>query len=208
MERMKGQKRTLAFYARIFLALVMLAGILLAGHGAYMKSKAALAQVLLAHAFDARLAGDVKARPWPWADFTIAAKIEAPRLARSAIVIAGATGQAMAFGPGQMLNTPEPGEEGTSVIAAHRDTHFAWLKDVAVGDTIRLTNAEGRVMEFQVTGTRIAKWNNSGVNAQAYGKHLALVTCWPFDAKVRGDLRYIVETDLKVPASTAKLAGL
>jgi sortase A len=192
--------------ARIVLALIFLTGLAIAGHGAYIKAKAALSQVLLARAFDARLAGDINSKPWPWADFTIAGKIEAPRIAQSAIVIAGASGQAMAFGPGHMLNTPEPGEEGTAVIAAHRDTHFAWLKDVAVGDAIRLTNPDGKVLEFTVTGTRIAKWNDSGVNAHAYGKHMDLITCWPFDSKFHGDLRYIVETDLRT--TNPRLAGL
>ena len=39
----------------------MLAGAGLAGHGAYMKAKAALSQVLLEHAFEERLKGDAAA---------------------------------------------------------------------------------------------------------------------------------------------------
>jgi sortase A len=174
----------------------MLTGVAIAGHGAYMKAKSALSQVLLADAFDERLKGDANAKPWPWADFTLAARIEAPRLHRSQIVISGASGEAMAFGPGHMTNTPDAGREGTAVFAAHRDTHFAWLRDVVVGDTIRVTNPDGKLLDFKVTGTRVAKWNDSGINPHAFGKHLALVTCWPLDAKTRGDLRYIVETVL------------
>ena len=192
---------------RALLMLAMLAGVMLAGHGVYMKAKAALSQVLLARAFDERLKGDPDARPWPWADFTIAGRIDAPRIGRSAIVISGVSGEAMAFGPGHMPNTPDPGEDGTSVIAAHRDSHFAWLRDVAVGDTIRITNPDGKGLDFRVTATRIAKWNDSGINAHAYGKHLALVTCWPFDAKFHGDLRYIVETELISPGAR-RMAGL
>ncbi|MDB5525316.1 MAG: sortase, marine proteobacterial type [Rhizobium sp.] len=194
--------------AKALLALIMLTGVILASHGVYMKAKSALSQVLLARAFDERLKGDVNAKPWPWADFTIAARIEAPRIARSAIVIAGASGEAMAFGPGHMLDTPNPGEEGTAVIAAHRDTHFAWLKDLATGDAIRVTNPDGKVLEFQVTGMRIAKWNDSGINAHAYGKHMALITCWPFDSKFHGDLRYIVETELRKTDTAASLRGV
>jgi sortase A len=164
-----------------------------------MKAKSALSQVLLAGAFDDRLKGNTNARPWPWADFTLAARIEAPRLNRSQIVISGASGEAMAFGPGHMTNTPDAGAEGTAIFAAHRDTHFAWLKELVVGDTIRVTNPQGKLLEFSVTGTRVAKWNDSGINPHALGRHLALVTCWPFDAKMRGDLRYIVETELTQP---------
>jgi len=202
--RMRGSIRGL----RTVLALVMLGGLALAGHGLYMKAKASLSQVLLARAFDDRLAGNAHARPWPWADFTLAAKIEAPKLHRSNIVLAGVTGEAMAFGPGHMLNTPNPGEEGTAVIAAHRDSHFAWLGDVAIGDTIRVTRQDGKVLDFNVTGTRVARWNDSGINPHAFGKHMALVTCWPLDGKFRGDLRYIVETELADTGTPARIAGL
>ena len=187
------------------LVLIMLAGLALAGHGLYMQAKAALSQVLLARAFDERLAGNAEARPWPWADFTLAGRIEAPRIQRANIVLAGVTGEALAFGPGLMPNLPVPGQQGTAVIAAHRDSHFAWLKQVIAGDTIRIINPDGRRLDFVVTGTRIAKWNDSGINPHAYGRHLALVTCFPFDARTHGDLRYIVETVLKqdLPATVA-----
>ena len=33
----------------------------------------------------------------------------------------------MAFGPGHVERTAEPGGAGTAVYAAHRDTHFAFL---------------------------------------------------------------------------------
>lgn len=193
---------------KALLFLLLAAGITFAGHGIYIKAKSALSQVLLAQAFDERLAGKIDAKPWPWADFTLAARIEAPRLNRSQIVISGASGEAMAFGPGHMTNTPEAGRQGTSVFAAHRDTHFAWLHDVVIGDEIRITNARGERLDFKVTGTRVARWNDSGINPNAFGKHLALVTCWPFDAKTRGDLRYIVETALVEPTARPHLAGL
>ena len=194
--------------AKAVLTLLFAAGLSFAGHGAYIKAKAALSQILLAEAFEARLKGDTNARPWPWADFTLAARIEVPRLHHSQIVLSGASGEAMAFGPGHMTNTPDPGAEGTAVFAAHRDTHFAWLRDVVAGDIVRVTDSGGKTLEFSVTGTRVAKWNDSGINPQAFGRHLALVTCWPFDAKTHGDLRYIVETTLVQEAEPRPIVRL
>ena len=202
------QRGELRQATKALLFLLLAAGITFAGHGIYIKAKSALSQVLLAQAFDERLAGRIDAKPWPWADFTLAARIEAPRLKRSQIVISGSSGEAMAFGPGHMTNTPEAGKEGTSVFAAHRDTHFAWLRDLVIGDEIHITNVRGESLSFKVTGTRVAKWNDSGINPNAFGKHLALVTCWPFDAKTRGDLRYIVETVRVEPTAHPHLAGL
>ncbi|MCO6185490.1 class GN sortase [Rhizobium sp. L1K21] len=180
----------------IVLALVGIAGTALICSGLYIKAKARLSQYLLQQSFAARLAGDTDARPWPWADFTVAARISVPRLNISEIVLEGATGQTLAFGPALVNGTPEPGAPGTSVIAAHRDTHFAWLKDLQVGDLINVETPDGIDRTFRVNGSRVADWENNGINAAAFGTHLALATCWPFDAKTRGPLRYILDAEL------------
>ena len=76
----------------------------------------------------ARRAGENGVRPWPWADITPVAVLEVPRLGERSIVLEGASGQAMAFGPGHMINTPPIGARGTAVVAAHRDTQFRYLR--------------------------------------------------------------------------------
>lgn len=163
--------------------------------GFYMKGKAELSQVLLKRAFAAELRGE-DAKPWPWADFTTEAEVSAPRLGKTAIVLAGATGEALAFGPAWLSNTPQPGEEGTSVIAAHRDTHFRWLKDVRPGDDIEIKRRDGALLTFKATDARVARWDESGIDAASDGRRLVLTTCWPFDATERGPMRYIVEAEL------------
>src|SRR6266480_3954822 len=73
-------------------------------------------------------------KPWSWADTWPVARIEVKRLHASAIVLAGSSGQALAFGPGHVERTPDAGERGVAVYSAHRDTHFRFLRDVAIGD--------------------------------------------------------------------------
>jgi sortase A len=170
-------------------------GVALVSSGFYLKGKAELSQVLLKRAFAAELRGE-DAKPWPWADFTTEAEVSAPRLGKTAIVLSGASGEALAFGPAWLSNTPQPGDEGTSVIAAHRDTHFRWLKDVKPGDDIEIKRRDGTVLTFKTTDARVARWDESGIDAAANGRHLVLTTCWPFDATERGPMRYIVEADL------------
>lgn len=175
---------------------IAVAGLLLIADGLFIKAKAMLSQVLLERSFSAELDGRRGAKPWAWADFTTAARITAPRLNRSAIVLSGATGEALAFGPAHLSSTPAPGEEGTAVIAAHRDTHFRWLKDIRSGDRIEVTRGDGRRFTFEAGRGRIARWDASGIDATALGHNLALATCWPFDANTPGPLRYIVEARL------------
>jgi sortase A len=67
--------------------LALLGGVLVA-QGAWIHVKALLAQILLERAFAASLAGGHTVKPWPWADTWPVARIEVPRLHRSAIVLA------------------------------------------------------------------------------------------------------------------------
>jgi len=192
-----GEKRfhRLENLAFACVAVLALTGLTLLSSGLYMKAKAELAQILLKRAFAAELRGE-DAKPWPWADFTTEAKVRAPRLGKEAIVLSGASGEALAFGPAWLVNTPQPGEEGTSVIAAHRDTHFRWLQYIRPGDTIEVTRRDGKLLTFKAGEGRIAPWDASGIDPSSDGRHLVLTTCWPFDATERGPMRYIVEADL------------
>jgi hypothetical protein len=87
--------------------LLALVGAALFGHGAYIHAKALLAQVLLERAFDETIATGRTTKPWSWADTWPVARIEIGRLHARAIVLAGSSGQALAFGPGHVELTPD-----------------------------------------------------------------------------------------------------
>jgi sortase A len=177
-------------------AIFALTGLWLIGDALYIHAKAALAQVLLERAFAAEISTGVVVKPWSWADTWPVARIEVPRLAASAIALAGGTGQSLAFGPGHVERTPEPGEVGTAVYAAHRDTHFAFLGQVETGDDIVVTRRDGATARFRVTHTQVVRWDSSGIDPAAPGAHLALATCWPLASALPGPLRYVVHADL------------
>lgn len=183
--------RRLLFLAPAAIAVVV--GLILCGQGLWIPAKAALAQVLLERAFDRSVASGGKVvKPWPWADTWPVARVTFPRLGRAVIVLEGASGQALAFGPGHVAGTPDAGERGTAVYAAHRDTHFALLGQVRAGDTIEVQRIDGGRVSFQVTGARVVRWDASGIDPHAPGRTLALATCWPLQARTHGPLRYLV----------------
>lgn len=134
-------------------------------------------------------------KPWSWADTWPVARIEIPRIAAEAIVLNGGSGEVLAFGPGHLEGTPEPGDEGVSVISAHRDTHFSFLKDVKAGDEIDVTRRDGLRVRFKVTEMTVASWDKSGIDPTASGRSLVLTTCWPLDGHVRGPMRYLVRAE-------------
>ena len=181
------RRRVVALLAAI---VVVLCGAASLGSGVAIKAKAVVAQILLEHAWSKSLAEKRVVKPWGWADVWPVAKIEVPRLHNGAIVLSGVSGEAMAFGPGLMPG-PVPGEAGLAIIAAHRDTHFRFLKDIRIGDDVSVTDARGRRHRFKIVETRIVKADRSGLEVDGGPSQIALVTCWPFDAKVRGDDRFV-----------------
>ena len=180
------------------LAMIMVAGgLFLAGQGLWIHAKAFTAQILLERAFAQSIATGLPVKPWGWADTWPVARIEAPRLDASAIALKGASGQALAFGPGHLDNTPEAGEQGTAVYAAHRDTHFAFLKNIEENDIIRITRRDGKAVAYRVRHMAVARWDEAPIDPQAAGRHLVLATCYPFDAVMPGPERYLVYAEME-----------
>ena len=176
--------------------LLAITGLILFGQGAYIHAKARLAQVLLERAFEKTVATGREIKPWSWADTWPVARIEVKRLGAHAIVLAGSSGQALAFGPGHVERTPSAGERGVAVYSAHRDTHFAFLKNVVIGDEIEVTRSDGKHVRYRVNGTSVVRFDASGIDPLADGHQLVLSTCWPFDALTSGPERYLVHASM------------
>jgi sortase A len=175
---------------------LLIAGLLLFGQGIYIPAKALVAQILLRRAFEETIATDRDIKPWSWADTWPIARIEIKRLGADAIVLAGSSGQALAFGPGHVELTPDAGERGVAVYSAHRDTHFRFLKDVVFGDEIDVTRRDGRTFHYRVDGSSVVRFDASGIDPFIDGYELVLSTCWPFDAITSGPDRYILHATM------------
>lgn len=195
--------------------LAVAAGFLLLGFGGwqlgaagYIHAKAWLAQALLSQAWaetlagaagdddnddgDGDSAGELR-RPWPWADTGPVARLRVPDLGVDEIVLAGASGRTLAFGPGHLDQTAMPGTAGHSVISGHRDTHFAFLRDLAPAMKLEVQRADGGWRSYQVRGGEVVDSRSARLSLAADRPALTLVTCWPFDAvDPGGPLRYAV----------------
>ena len=180
--------------ARIVLICVMsLSGVGMFGNGAYMYAKARLAQFLLERAWVKTLRGDKDVKPWRWADTWPVARIEFPGQHERYIVLSGASGRTLAFGPGHVDGTADPDETGNCVISAHRDTQFAVLRQVQLGDEILLQTRSGKTIRYRVRAIRVVRSRDTSILASNGTRRLTLITCYPFDALRPGsDLRYAV----------------
>ncbi len=162
--------------------------------GGYIHAKAQLAQWLIASAWNESTANNVQAKPWPWADTWPIARLEVPKYNIDQYVLAGSTGESLAFGPGYVFASAAPTEQGNTIIAAHRDTHFEFLQEVQKGDVITIHNTTGKRRDYIVQDmTIVDKEDVAWLDNDFYSHQLTLVTCYPFNAiQVGGRLRYIV----------------
>ena len=178
---------------RLLIGVLVLGGTLSLAHGAWIPAKAALSQVLLDHAWQETLRTRGPTRPWPWADTWPVARLIAPSHKKSMVVLAGADGAALAFGPGHLTTSAPPGASDNSVIAGHRDTHFAFLRFLKLGDTLQLQARDGVFHDYRVTQTRVVHETDTSVLESRQDQMLTLITCYPFAALVPGGpLRYVV----------------
>lgn len=167
------------------------------GHAGYIHAKACLAQALIAQAWTRTLAGEERAKPWPWADTWPVARLRAPEQDVDLYVLAGADGRTIAFGPGHVWGTASPGEPGNTVLGAHRDTHFAFLERLEDGSELELQSANGEVLRYFVNHREVVDHTDlRPLRQPPHGRQLTLVTCWPFNAvRAGGPLRYVVTAD-------------
>ena len=188
----KGVKITCSWKIILFPLIV---GMLCLGNGLWIHGKALLAQMLLQRAWaQAQIRGE-SVKPWPWADIWPVARLRTEKYNQDLIVLAGQSGQALAFGPGMLETGGKPGQPGSCILAAHRDTHFSFLRRVQVGDVFTLEDRQGRQWQYRVHGTAIGPATELYLDAEVTSQ-LALVTCYPFQAlSSDASQRYVVLAD-------------
>lgn len=176
-----------------FALLLMVLAIWLLGESAYMAAKAQLAQYLLDESWRRHLQDGQPHRPWPWADTAPIARLVFPQQDKKLVVLAGASGRNLAFGPAHMSASVPPGKTGVSVIGGHRDTHFAFLRDVELGEQFLLQSRDGGLQWYEIVQIQVTDVRDSEISLQADESVLALVACYPFNAlDSGGPLRYLV----------------
>ncbi len=182
-------------HPRLVAVCMAILALLCFGQVFWIEAKAEVAQVLIESAWERTLARPAEAqKPWRWADTWPVARLQwnGDEYAVDLYVLEGGTGNALAFGPGHLVETAPIGA-GASVIAGHRDTHFAFLREVQPGNTLRLQNAQGEWFDYRVTDAKVMDSTQESLLIDPASDSLTLVTCYPFKALVPGGpQRYVV----------------
>ncbi len=160
----------------------------------WIQGKAIVAQQLLDHSWHETLRDKniTSHKPWPWSDTWPVAKLIVPQHAIKQIVLAGDSGSSLAFAPGYSLAGAKPNTPGTTIISAHRDTHFNFLKDINIGETLFLQTVN-KTTGYYVYDIQIVDSKSYTLQADTDEQTLVLVTCYPFDSiTTNSTSRYLV----------------
>ena len=107
------------------------------------------------------------------------ADLQIPRIGLSVMVLEGTGARTLRLGAGHESGTPLPGADGNVVLAAHRDTFFRSLREIRVGDLVKL-DSPGGTFDYQVIWTRVVPPEDTDSLEPSQTPILTLVTCYPF----------------------------
>jgi sortase A len=113
------------------------------------------------------------------------AKLSVSRLGVTEIVLAGnGTHEQLARGPTvlKLGDTTSP----VTVLAAHRDTHFHFIRNLREGDELTMQYVTGEIQRYRITHFETVRWNAFAYPLDPGHSLLALVTCYPFDGTEYG----------------------
>ena len=120
------------------------------------------------------------------------ARITVGRLGVKEYVLAGEPShEQLAQGP--TLLKAATAASPVTVLAAHRDTHFRFIRDLREGDEITLQSVTGDRQRYQVVRFETVRWNAFSYPLDPARPLLALTTCFPFGGtEYGGPLRRVV----------------
>ena len=138
------------------------------------------------------------------------AVLRIPKIRLEVPVLPGTDDRTLDRGVGHIEDTAQPGTDGNSGIAGHRDGFFRGLKDITPGDAIELDTLQGKDV-YRVERTWVVDPEDVSVLDPTPTRALTLVTCYPFYFVGSAPQRFIVravrvgDTPVSSPLSTERV---
>ena len=171
-------------------------GVVTAVSAARLPFEAAKNQRVLEHAYAETVEAGTPVKPWKRSDVAVAGKLVYPRLRKSLVVVTTGSEEALKAGPSLIPDTAPIGAPGASVISAHRETHFAFLRHARVGDRIQAAGSDGQLRDYRVTTIEVIDVDDLTVPIGQSDSSLVLFTCYPFMSTRLDDRRFVVRAEL------------
>jgi len=137
------------------------------------------------------------------------AKLEIARLQVFGYVEDGLDARTLGRAIGHSSKSAKPGERGNIVLAAHRDTFFAGLRDVRVGDIVDMQASNGEKYQYKVSKVLVLDPKDTWVMRSSPKRDmLTLITCYPFHFIGNAPNRLVVQAlPVQAPEVAARRPG-
>ena len=120
-----------------------------------------------------------------------------PVLGQKLPIIQGTDADELKKGVGHFIQSVLPGEEDNCVLSGHRDTIFAELGKLKIGDQLIVQTSAG-TFTYEIKRIRIVDKDDKTVIVPADHAILTLTTCYPFHFVGNAPDRYILIADLAI----------
>ena len=120
-----------------------------------------------------------------------------PVLKQKLPIIHGTGADELKKGVGHFIQSVLPGEKDNSVLSGHRDTVFAKLGKLKLGDQLIVQTSAG-TFTYEIKRIRIVDKDDKTVIVPADHAVLTLTTCYPFYFVGSAPDRYILTADLVI----------
>ena len=138
--------------------------------------------------------GDLSAR-WPGA-FPVM-RLFAAKGDVDLVVLAGSSEATLALGPGHLEASALPGTPGNTVITGRRDSHFRFLADLAVDDSLAIETLAGRRHVYRIVDIDVVDARRARLVLDTPESTLTLVSAYPFDpSEPAAGMRYVVTAQM------------
>jgi sortase A len=183
---------------------VLVVGIIFLLNGYGIRLKAIVAQYLLQSAWQNTITTKNSNKPWTWADSYPVGRLRLKRLDIDLIVQEGDRGAVLAFGPGHLTESRLPPDPGNCILAGHRDTSFAFLEHIQMGDIFELDDKNGQTHRYEVVGKEVKDRDDLYFDQVTFS-WLTLITCYPFKMVNPGGTQRLVVSARNVDRVVQKI---
>lgn len=119
-----------------------------------------------------------------------------PALEMELPLLQGTEDEQLEEGVGHFVQSVLPGEPDNCVISAHRDTYFARLGELKIGDRLTVQSAAG-TFTYTIKQIRIVDKDDRTVIVPTDHAVLTVSTCYPFSYVGPAPDRYVLVADLE-----------
>jgi sortase A len=138
-------------------------------------------------------AGGEQIRPWPWAQVWPVANLTAPHFDAEHVILKQEKQLKSGLGLSYLESSVLPGEIGNTVLSAHPNLYFSFLRKLNLNDILVLESPHTGKWHYRVSESFIVDKTYTQLLEHGSKRRLIIISCYQCDENNTNDsLRYVV----------------